>query len=145
MPLATIRHSASAAAPPGDIWAALQAAEIWAGIGLINATSDGHLNDEGHLASFRFTTSAGGRTWEGTAKRAASTPGEQIEFALMTKEFRGRISIDLAPEADQTLMTVRLEAESSVMPATLFWGIVREAITSGLDRRVDQLAAGFAA
>jgi len=143
MPLATFRHSASAAAPPSDIWAALQTAETWGGIGLIDTVSDEEIDDEGHLRSFQFTTTAGGRTWEGSAKRVSATPGECIELALVSNEIRGRISIDLTPEADRTLVAARLEAEPAGMLATLFWGVVREAITSRFTRQVDEFAAGF--
>jgi len=143
MPLATFRHSASATAPAVDIWDALQTAETWGGIGLIDSVSAEQHDDEGHLTSFQFTTSAGGRTWEGTARTVSSTPGERIELALVTKEIRGRVSIDLTPDADHSLVSVRVEVEPAGMMATLFWGVVREAITSTFNHQVDEFAAGF--
>ena len=143
MPLATFRHSARAAAPAGEIWDTLQAAETWGGVGLINSVSAEEHDDRGDLISFRFTTSAAGRTWEGTATRISSTPGESLELALLAKEIRGRIDVDLTPDADHTILAMRLEIEPAGMLATLFWGAVRETIASGFDEQVEAFAAGL--
>jgi len=97
-----------------------------------------------NLPSFRqHNRPPGGRTWEGTARTVSSTPGERIELALVTKEIRGRVSIDLTPDADHSLVSVRVEVEPAGMMATLFWGVVREAITSSFNHQVDEFAAGF--
>ncbi len=144
MPQATFRHAAAAAASPGDIWHALQSAERWGGLGLIDSVADEEHDAEGRLRSFSFTTGAGGQTREGTARTIGSLPGERIELALATREIKGHIGIDLTPETGRSLMAVRIEVESAGMPATVFWGIVREAISSGFPRRVEAFAAGFA-
>jgi carbon monoxide dehydrogenase subunit G len=145
MPLATFRHSAASAAAAADIWDALQTAEVWSGMSLIDSVTDPIQDDEGRLVSFQFTTTAGGRTWEGTAKTVAAVSGERMELTLTTKEIRGRIGIELTPETGQTNVSVRLEVEPAGMLATLFWGVVREAITNGFNRQVEQFAAGFGA
>lgn len=143
MPLATFRHSAASTAAAAGIWDALQAAEVWGGMSLIDSVSDAVQDEEGRLVSFQFTTTAGGRTWAGTAKTVVAVSGERMYLTLITKEIRGRIGIELINEAGQTTVSVRLEVEPAGMLATLFWGVVREAITSGFNRQVEQFAASF--
>lgn len=145
MPLARFRHSTGAAAPPAAVWTALQSAATWGGIGLIDAVWDEEHDDAGGLRSYRFRTSAAGRAWEGTARTVAAVPGERMEMALSTKEVTGHIEVTLTPEGDDAVVTVRLEVEPAGMLATLFWGVIREAIASGFDRQVDHFAAGFGA
>lgn len=145
MPLATFRHASPSPASAHDIWDALQSAETWGGIGLIDSVSDEQLGEDDGLRSFAFVTSAGGRTWEGTARTVTAVPDERMELSLITKEIRARISLDLTPEGDQTLVSARLEAEPAGMLATLFWGVVRETISSGFAQQVDAFAAEFGA
>ncbi|MCJ7726430.1 MAG: SRPBCC family protein [Acidimicrobiia bacterium] len=145
MPLATFRHSATSNAAAPDIWDALQTADAWGGMSLIDSVSEEAHDEAGRLVSFRFTTTAGGRTWEGTARNVSSVPGEHMDLTLNTKEIRGRMGIELAPEGGQTTVAVRLEVEPAGMLATLFWGVVREAITTGFNRQVEEFAASFGA
>lgn len=145
MPLARFRHSAGAAAPPGEVWGALQSAATWGGIGLIEAVWDEEHDEAGGLRSYRFRTSAAGRTWEGTASTVAAVPGERMEMTLSTREVSGRIEVTLTPEGEDSEVAVRLEVEPAGMLATLFWGVIREAIASGFERQVDHFAAGFGA
>ena len=145
MPLATFRHSATSAVGAADIWDALQAAEAWGAMSLIDSVSDAVQDEEGRLVSFQFTTTAGGRTWAGTAKAVAAVPGEHMDLTLATKEIRGRIGIELTNESGQTAVSVRLEVEPAGMLATLFWGVVREAITNGFNRQVEEFAASLGA
>lgn len=145
MPQATFRHTAPAPVPAAEVWEALQEAATWAEIGPIDEVFDARHDDEGDLTGFTFQTGAAGRTWEGTARRTAAQPGEHVEFALATGEIRARVGVSLAEDSGGTKITVRLEAESAGMLATLFWGVVREAIAAEMPGRVDRFAAGFAA
>ena len=144
MPLATFRHNAAAQAPAPEVWEALQDAATWGSIGPIDEVFDATHEEDGTLTGFGFRTSAAGKTWDGTARRVAVEAGERVEFALTTSEIKARLSIDLTDTGDHADLAVRLEAEPAGMLATLFWGVVREAITSDFTRRVDQFAAGFA-
>jgi hypothetical protein len=145
MPFATFRHTAAAQAPAPEVWEALQDAATWGAIGPIDEVFDATHEEDGALTGFGFRTSAAGTTWEGTARRVAVVPGERVEFALSTREIKAKLAIELTDAGDQTDLAVRLEAEPAGMLATIFWGVVREAITSDFTRRVDEFAAGFAA
>ena len=145
MPLATFRHSAAAQAPASTVWDALQDAGTWGGIGPIDEVFDAAHEEDGTLTGFGFRTTAAGKTWDGTARRVAAEPGKRVEFALTTGEIKARLAIDLTDESDHTTIAVRLEAEPAGMLATIFWGVVREAITADFTRRVDEFAAGLAA
>ena len=143
MPLATFRHTAVAPVPPAEVWEALRDAETWARIGPIDEVFDARHDDDGALAGFAFRTSAAGKTFDGSARRAASDEGSSLEFALATSEIRARVSIEIESVPDGTSIAVRLEAEPAGMLATLFWGVVRETITSDFTRRVDEFAEGL--
>ena len=145
MPLATFRHPATAAATPDEVWAALQSAETWGGIGLIDSVWDqvSDEDEEGRLRSFQFRTEAGGRTWDGTARVIASVPGERMDLSLSTKEIRGRVGVALEADGARTTINVRLEAEPAGMLATLFWSVVSEAISSTYARQIEDFAASF--
>jgi hypothetical protein len=143
MPLATFRHTAEAAAAPSDIWPTLQDAATWAAVGPISEVWDAEHDDEGALRSFRFRTEAGGRSWEGTARTVVAEAPEKMDLVLSTDEIRGRVGVELGLDGKRTLVSVRLEVEPAGMLATLFWSVVRQAISTGFKDGVEDLAAGL--
>ncbi len=140
MPISTFQHSATATASPDAIWAALQDAATWGGIGPIEKAWDAEHGEDGSLQSYRWSANAAGRTWKGTARITAAVAGESMEMAIATKEIRGTIIITLTPDGESTDVAVRLQAEPAGMMATLFWGAVRDTIASGFDRQVEEFA-----
>ena len=145
MPLATFRHSTTSSLSPDDTWDALQNPEVWAGIGLISKVWDPRQEEDGRLISFDFRTEAAGKTWDGVARVVTARPGEAMDLALTTQEIRARIGVEMIQASGTTSMSVRLEVEPAGMLATIFWGVVREAISKGFRAEVDALAGGLSA
>jgi len=146
MPTSRVRHTATAAAPPGRVWAALQEAGTWAGIGPIDEVWDATHDDGGMLAGFRWSADAAGRRWEGTATTAEARSGERITLALRSSEVRGTLTAALEGDGTgATRVDVSLDVEPAGLLAGMFWGVVSGAIRRGLPGHVEEFAARFSA
>jgi uncharacterized protein YndB with AHSA1/START domain len=143
MPSSRFEHTATAAAPPDRVWAALQEADTWAGIGPIERVWDA-VHRDGMLAGYRWSTNAAGRRWEGSARTIEAVPGESITLALHSPEVNGSLTAALAADGeDGTTVTVTLHAESVGLLSTMFWGAVAGAIGNGFPGHVEEFAARF--
>ncbi|NQV08035.1 SRPBCC family protein [bacterium] len=144
MPGDTFSHTAAVNADIPDIWSALQTADTWAHIGPVTKVWDERHDDDGNLAGYRWSADAAGRQWEGTARTEELLVGERMSLTLKSPELRGTLTTDLETTEDGiTQLTVTLEARAVGMLATLFWGVVKQAIGSGLPHQVDEFAARF--
>ena len=143
MPISTFQHSVTTAANADSIWAALQDAATWGGIGPIEKAWDAEHDENGSLQSYRWSANAAGRPWKGTARTTAAAAGESMEMAIATKEIRGTVTIALTRDGESTDVTVKLQAEPAGMMATLFWGAVKETIASGFRQQVEEFAASL--
>ena len=142
MPGDTFSHTADARAPIGDVWMALQEAETWAHIGPVNEVWDAEY-DSDRLVAYRWSADAAGRRWEGTARVIEAIEGKSTSLALESPELKGTLTTSLLESGEGTSITVTLEARAVGMLATLFWGVVKQALGSGLPHQVEQFAATF--
>lgn len=142
MPSDAFQHTATAGTDPETVWAALQRASTWQGFGLMEETTD-EVVEDGHLRSFSWTAVAGGRRHQGRARVTAAEPGRSITLALDATEIAGEIVITLTPSGAGTGVTVHLTARSRGLLASMFWGIVAEALRRGLPEQVERFAATF--
>lgn len=133
-------HTVTVAADPPAIWSALQRAETWAGIGPIDEVRDARHDAGGALRSYRWSADAAGRRWEGTATTTEAIPSERMTMALETTEMRGTITVSVQA-GGPSAVTVTLDAETTGMLATLFWGVISTAIKHGLPGQVEGFAA----
>ncbi|HSL82972.1 MAG TPA: SRPBCC family protein [Thermoanaerobaculia bacterium] len=141
MPHAGFEHHAAAPAPPDRAWAALQDAATWDGLGPIAGVWDAAHGEDGGLRSFRFRAAVAGRSFEGTARAAATRPGEEMTLRLDTGEVRAVLTAALSAAGDGTGVAVRLDVEPAGMLATLFWRVVRDAVASEFAPQVEALAS----
>lgn len=143
MPSETFVHSAVAAAVPAAILGALERAETWRGIGPIDEVWDETHAGDGTLTGFRWSARAAGKSWEGTAARAASKEST-LAFDLDASEITGTITVSVVAENDShSTISVQLAAQSRGVLAGMFWGVVADALRSGLARQVEEFARQF--
>ncbi|MFH1104229.1 MAG: SRPBCC family protein [Actinomycetota bacterium] len=142
MPSDRFSHTVDVAAPSAAVWQALQSAETWKGIGPIDRVWDAVNDPDGNLAGYRWSATAAGRQWEGTARRTALDPGRSLRLDLDSSEIVGAIEVSVAPGGSSRL-TVTLEASPKGVLATVFWGVAREALRRGLDDHVEEFARRF--
>ena len=139
MPSASYTHTASISTDPGVVWLRLQEADAWEQIGPINEVWDAAHGDDGALLSFRWSTHAAGRDWSGTATTIESEAPETMVVELDTSEVRGAIAVRLGVGSIRVDMTLR----SVGLLATMFFGVVSDAVGGGLAGHVEEFAAQF--
>lgn len=124
------------------VWQALQEPETWAGLGPITAVWDAEMSDDGHLAGFSWSAD-GPRKIEGTATTLQALAPELMVMSLDATEIVGTLTTELQPDGRGTMLTVVLSVEAKGMLATLFFGVISEALGRGLPGQVDGFAAGL--
>ena len=142
MPSSTFSHTANAAATPLAVWTALQSADTWVSLGLMDSVSRAVVTD-GRLVSFDWTAVAAGTRHQGTAVTAESAAGERMVLALDSSEIAGEIAVTLSPDGAGAVMTVVLTARSRGILAGMFWGVVSDALGRGLVAQVEEFAKQF--
>ncbi len=139
MPSASFSHRAPVAATPGEVWSRLQEPATWAQIGPIEEVWDAVHNGDGELTSFRWSTRTAGRDWSGTATTTTAVPGERMVVDLLTSEVEGRLEVAL----EDGSVDVSMSLSSIGFLATLFFGVVADAVGRGLEGHVTEFAAQF--
>lgn len=119
------------------LWAALQNAETWLDLGLMDTVTDPVVED-GRLVSFDWSAAAAGTHHKGTATATESVEGESMVLALDSSEITAEIAVALTPADAGTAMSVTLTARSRGMLAGMFWGPVSDALRRGLVAQVDR-------
>jgi hypothetical protein len=135
-------HSVIVPAPADRVWQILQRAETWKGIGPIDDVWDATHDPDGILSGYQWSATAAGKRWDGTATRSSLDPGRSLRLDLASSEITGSIEVIVEP-GDSSHLTVVLEAAPQGMLATMFWGLVRDALRSGIAAQVDEFARRF--
>jgi hypothetical protein len=136
VPSETFSYSAIARATPSRLWEALQSVETWAELGGVSEIFD-TTHDEHGLAGYRFTAEAGGRRYQGQARRASVRPGEEMSMEIETSEIKGVLDIRIEPWDFGSKLTVELTAHSKGFRAGLLFPIIAAAVGGGLPHNVD--------
>lgn len=142
MPASTFTHTAHVAASPSTVWDALQNADTWVGLALMDTVTR-PVMVEGRLVSFDWSAVAAGTRHTGTAVTGDSLPGERMVLALESAEIAGTLAVDLSPASGGADMTVTLTARSRGFLAGMFWSVVSDALERGLSRQVEAFALTF--
>ena len=143
MPSQTFSHSATAKAPAHKVWVALNQPRTWEGIGGVDRVYDPKIDDQGRLTGFSFDTVAAGKKYVGKAAPHERVEGQRIAWRIENSEVRGLTTVDLAPDGDQTRITVTLEVEGVGVLSTMLFPMIATAIGSGLPASVEEFARGF--
>jgi carbon monoxide dehydrogenase subunit G len=143
MPSGTFSHHVVVAAAPDDVWSRLQEADTWSGIGPIDRVWEATHDGEGVISGYRWSATAAGREWKGTARTTSAVPGEHLTLGLKSSEMRGSLTTEIAPNGNGSHLTVTMKVETVGMLSSLFWGVVRSAMEQGLPRQVEDFGARF--
>ena len=143
MPSESFTHSARAAAPSGDVWAALNHPKTWENIAGIDRVLDPKIDDEGRLVGFSFDSAVAGKSYRGSAKPDGREEGLLMAWAIENSEISGRIKVTLEPDDNATSVHVTLDVSSKGMLSSMFFPVVAATVGAGLPRSVDAFAAGF--
>ncbi|HSG79232.1 MAG TPA: SRPBCC family protein [Acidimicrobiia bacterium] len=143
MPSGTFSHAVVVRARPADVWTRLQDAETWSGIGPIDDVWDATHGDDGVISGYRWSATAAGRSWKGTARTTEAVPEERLTLTLTSSEVRGTLTTKVSPTGEGSHLTVTLKVETVGMLSTLFWGVVRTAMEHGLPKQVEDFGAKF--
>lgn len=139
VPTASFTHQALLDAPVELVWERLQEAEAWAAIGPIERVWEAAHDQSGALQSFRWSTRAAGRSIDGVARVSAATVGRRMVVDLETSEIAGSLEVVIAAAAIDVTLSLRAVG----LLATMFFGIVAEAVGGGLEQHVEDFAAQF--
>ncbi|HLA67576.1 MAG TPA: SRPBCC family protein, partial [Acidimicrobiia bacterium] len=93
MPPDRFTHSVDVPVDASVVWDALQDAGTWKGIGPIDEVWAATHDPDGTLSGYRWTATAAGQRWEGTARRMALEPGKSLRLALDSAEIVGAIEV----------------------------------------------------
>jgi len=144
VPSASFTHQSTAQAKKADVWNSLQDAATWANIGPVENVHDAVHNGDGHLDSFRWSTTVAARRYPGTAVVAAAEPERRMLLALDAREVVGALEARLEANGDgTTIVTVTLEVQSRGTLSTMFFPVVSEAIAKGLPAQVERFASSL--
>lgn len=142
MPSDTFSHTVKIAATPESVAAALQVAATWKGIGPIDEVWDA-THDDADLTGFRWSASAAGKSWEGTATRNDDRQPGTMTLDLDSSDIAGVLTVSYAPDDGGTTLTVDLFARSKGVLAGMFWGVVTDALRSGLPGQIEAFGSQF--
>lgn len=142
MPSDRFSHTVTVEATPEAIYAALQQPDTWKGIGPIDDVWDA-THDDDRLTGFRWTARAAGKSWKGTARRAAERASGAMTLDLDSSEIAGSITVLLEPNEYTTALTVELAVRSKGLLAGMFWGVVTDALRKGLPGQVETFGEQF--
>ena len=141
MPRASFSHNAPLSKPAEAVWAALQDAGTWSGIGPVDDVWDATYDDSGALQGFRWSAHVGPTKYKGSAKVTVAAEPHHMKLHLDSSELTGALIADI--DEDQPALAVTLEVSSKGPMASMFFPIIAEAIGRGLPQQVEQFAASL--
>jgi len=145
VPKESFNHTAVAAAPIAEVWAALDQPQTWESIGGIDRVVDSVIDSDGRLQSFSFDSMVAGKPYRGEATSAGREDKRLMAWNIENSEVSGVIEIALEGSGSNTRIDANLIVESKGLLASMFFSVVSKTIGSGLPRSVDEFAAGFSA
>lgn len=142
MPRASFSHTAELHRPASAVWAELQDAATWAGIGPVDEVWEPVVGDDGALARFRWSAHVGPTKHEGSAEVTVSNPPHHMKLNLDSSELAGSLIADIATgEAPQLVVTLEIISKGTM--AALFFPLIAEAVGRGLPDQVESFAASL--
>lgn len=137
MPRASYSHETATPLSPAELWKRLQIPETWANIGPVEKVWDARHTDS-DLAGFRWSTTVGHSTYEGTAEANVNEPGTEMVLQLSTKELLGALTARITAHEAGSQLVVTLAVEPRGMLASLFFPAISQAVGSGLSGQVEE-------
>ena len=145
MPSATFSHSAALVVPLDRAWRRLQAGDTWEAIAGVDRVFDTKHRPDGTLESYRFSATAGGVRYQGSATVRVSESQRQMIVDIETSEVTGWISTVLTggnPDSGTITVTVSLEARGLL--SAVFFPVLVRVVEEGLPASVKDFVARLA-
>jgi hypothetical protein len=142
MPRASFSHSVELTRPPEEVWASLQDAQTWSGIGPVDHVWEPSHADDGTLESFQWSAHVGPSNYKGSAVIAAANAPTHMKLDLDSSELKGSLIADI-DDKEETRLAVTLEVTSKGTMGALFFPLISEAIGRGLPAQVEEFAASL--
>ncbi len=145
MPDAAFTHTVVVHAPVSELWAELQSVDTWQGIGPVDRVWEPRHGGDGELLGYRWSTTVGGRPYEGSAETVASHPEESMLLSLDGGEVSALLNATLDPveDGERTSLEVTMEIEPKGVLGNLFFAIIASAVRNGLEQHLDEFAARY--
>lgn len=117
--------------------------ETWKKIPGVDRIVASETDDAGHLESFAFEATIGGRAYRGQARRRERVEGEHISWTITSPDIAGAIAVDLEPVESKTAITVSLTVAVEGFLASMFFPAITQALGRGFPEAVEDFATGF--
>ena len=143
MPSQTFSHRALSTAPAHEVWAGMDDVETWKEIPGVDRIVASETDESGHLESFTFEATIGGRAYRGQARRRDRVEGEHISWDIISPDISGAIAVDLESTDAGTAITVALTLTVEGFLASMFFPVITQALGRGFPEAVTEFAAGF--
>ncbi len=142
MPRASFSHSVEITRPPAEVWATLQDAATWSGIGPVDDVWEPTHAADGTLESFQWSAHVGPTSYKGSAVVSVATAPRQMRLDLDSSELTGSLTADIEHK-DSTRLAVTLEVASKGGMGALFFPLIAEVIGRGLPEQVEAFATSL--
>lgn len=143
MPDQTFTASASTTASVGQVWNRLQVPGTWEGISGVDSVFEPRHDESGQLVGFKFTSTAAGRQFVGTATPGKRDHESSLTWDIATSEIRGWVRVALQPFDNGTRIEVTMHVEAVSMMASFGFRFIAAAIANGFQETADDFAAGM--
>jgi carbon monoxide dehydrogenase subunit G len=140
MPGQTFTASASTRATVGAVWDRLQVPETWEGISGVDSVFEPRHDESGQLVGFKFTSTAAGRRYEGTATPGPTEHEASLTWDIATSEIKGWVRVDVHPDDTVTRIQVTMHVEAVSMMASFGFPFIAAAIANGFQETADHFA-----
>jgi carbon monoxide dehydrogenase subunit G len=140
VPGQTFTASASTTATVEEVWNRLQAPETWESISGVDSVFEPRHNESGQLVGFKFTSTAAGRRYEGTATPGRREHEASLTWDIATSEIKGWVRVDLHPDDAGTRIQVTMHVEAVSMMASFGFPFIAAAIANGFQETADHFA-----
>lgn len=140
VPGQTFTASASTSASVGEVWDQLQVPATWEGISGVDSVFEARHDGSGQLVGFKFTSTAAGRQYAGTATPGPRDRESSLTWDIATSEIKGWVRVDLQPLDNGTRIAVTMHVEAVSMMATFGFRFIASAIANGFQETADHFA-----
>lgn len=136
----TFAASASTTASVGEVWGRLQIPGTWEGVSGVDSVFEPRHDESGQLVGFKFTSTAAGRQFVGTATPGWREHESSLTWDIATSEIKGWVRVDLHPDDAGTRIQVTMYVEAVSMMASFGFPFISAAIANGFQETADHFA-----
>ncbi len=136
MPTASFQSKATTPLDPERVFLALQHEEPWLNIVGVEQIWDVRHRADGRLEGYRFSASAGGSNYQGTAQVFDSHPPRMMEMKLTTSMVEGIIKVAIDGSENGSQVGLSLSLISRGFLAAAAFPIITRSLEANFDEQV---------